>query len=232
MPAFTHRSGSPSRVDLDAFAHEQTVDAGQRYARAADVARVNGAHDVAELFETLAQREPIDLGAAHGESARVRALLPPALIGAGAGLEEAMCSALLTPYQALALAVQEAQLSFAVYAQVAALAKPSDVRRQAENLALNELARSDALRRARRLAFRAERPSRTPTPATLAQLRALAVTWEAGTETGARDRARRLAQAFERYLSVAEHAASEDVLAEAQARATDVLRRMLAGSAK
>jgi len=41
-------------------------------------------------------------------------------------------------------------------------------------------------------------------------------------------KAQRGAQAFERYLSVAEHAMNEEMLTEAQARAAEVLRRMLA----
>jgi hypothetical protein len=156
--------------------------------------------------------------------------VPSALTDAVVGLGEAMSSALLTPYRALALAVDEAQLSFSVYAQIAALTRPREVRRQAEDLARKELARAAVLRQARRRAYHADRPRRLPPPATLAQLRTLAGVWEAGTEATAPDRSWRLAQAFEHYLSVAERAADEQVLVEAQARAADVLRRMLAAS--
>ena len=117
-----------------------------------------------------------------------------------------MRSALLTPYRALALAVEEAQRNFRTFAHIAALAEPADVRHEAEHLARNELTRAAALRGARRRAYHAERPSDMPTPATLAELRVLSATWEPA--AGAPDEAKQLEQAFEKYLSVAERARS------------------------
>lgn len=232
MPIFTRRSDfALTPADLFAFATQQAADAGRRYERLASAARERGDHELAELFETLGKRERAEIAPSNGEAERVQRLLPLALANPAAAMENAMRSALLTPYRALALAVQEAQQSFAAYAQIAALAQPSAVRQQAENLARKELARAAALRQARRRAYHAERPSDLPAPSTLAQLRALIPLWEAGTETGAPDQARRLAEAFERYLSVAERTENEEVLVEAQARATETLRRMLAGPA-
>jgi hypothetical protein len=81
------------------------------------------------------------------------------------------------------------------------------------------------LRGARRRAYHAERPSGMPAPATLPELHALSATWEP--VAGAPDEAKQLEQAFEKYLTVAEHARDEAVLAEAQVRAAEILHRML-----
>jgi hypothetical protein len=174
----------------------------------------------------LANREPTKIAFEDGKALRVRRLLPPALTEVDRATEDAIASVLLTPYRALALAVQEAHRNFVTYAQIAALAQPTVVRRQAEDLARNELVRAASLRRARRRAYHAERPSDLPAPTTLAEFRLSAAAWEA--ETSGPDQARRLEEVFEKYLSVAEHATDEAVLVEAQARAVDVLRRMLA----
>ena len=140
-------------------------------------------------------------------------------------MEEAIGSTLLTPYRALALAVQEAQRNFRTFAHIAALAEPADVRQEAEGLARTELGRAAALRGARRRAYHAERPSGMPAPATLAELHALSATWEP--VAGAPDESKQLEQAFEKYLAVAERARDEAVLAEAQVRAAEILHRML-----
>src|SRR6185369_15261290 len=123
-----------------------------------------------ELLEILARRESADGELNDGEAERVRRLLPPALAEADAAMEGAIASALLTPYRALALAVEEAQRNFRIFAHIAALAGSEDVRRDAEHLARNELGRAAALRGARRRAYHAERPSGMVTPATLAEL--------------------------------------------------------------
>lgn len=214
-----------SPADVLAFAAEQSANEASRYVRAAETARARGARELAELLEILAKREPTDTGLNDGDAERVRKILPPILAEADAAMEEAMCSALLTPYRALALAVQEAQRNFRTFTHIAALAELADVRRQAEDLARNELVRAATLRRARRRAYHVERPSNAPAPVTLAELHMLSATWEPA--VGASDEARRLEQAFENYLAVAEHARDEAVLAEAQARAAAILHRML-----
>jgi hypothetical protein len=91
--------------------------------------------------------------------------------------------------------------------------------------------RAAALRRCRRRAYHAERPNPLPKPSCLAELRALTAAWEAGIEAGAPDQTRRLAEAFERHLSVAERATNEEILVEAQAKATEVPRLILAATA-
>jgi hypothetical protein len=213
-----------SPADLLAFAAEQSANEASRYAHGAEAARARGTRELAELLEILAEREPAPIGLKDGEAERVRRLLPPALAEADAAMGEAMRSALLTPYRAIALAVQQAQRNFRTFAHIAALAEPADVRREAEGLARNELVRAAALRGARRRAYHAERPSGVPAPATLAELQTLSATWEP--VAGTPDEAKRLEQAFEKYLAVAERARDETVLAEAQARAAEMLHRM------
>lgn len=227
MPTFTRASESTlSAADLLAFAAKQSANEASRYAHAAELARARGIHELAELLETLAKREQADAASSKdGDAERVRGLLPIAFAEADSAMEEAMRSALLTPYRALALAVEEAQRNFRTFAHIAALAEPADLRHEAEHLARNELTRAAALRGARRRAYHAERPTDIPTPATLAELRVLSATWEPA--AGAPDEAKQLEQAFEKYLSVAERARDEAVLAEAQARAAEILHRML-----
>ncbi len=225
MPTFTLASESMlSPADLLAFAAELSASDAGRCMHAAEAARARGMHELADLFEVLAKHEPAD-GGSGGEAERVRRLLPPALADADPAIEEARHSALLTPYRALALAVREAQRNFRAYAHVSALAQRADARRQAEGLAHSELVRAAALRRARRRAYHAERPRDAPMPATVAELRVLQTTWEPS--IGAPYEARRLEQAFEKYLAVAEFARDEAVLAHAQARAAEILSRLL-----
>jgi hypothetical protein len=227
VAAFTRASESTlSPADLLAFAAKQSE--ASRYAHAAEVARARGNHELTELLEILARREPADGELNDGDAERVRRLLPPALAEADAAMEGAIGSALLTPYRALAVAVEEAQRNFRTFAHIAALAEPADVRRDAERLARNELGRAAALRGARRRAYHAGRPSGMSAPATLAELHALSTKWEP--VAGAPDEAKQLEQAFEKYLSVAERARDEAVLAEAQARAAEMLHRILQSS--
>jgi hypothetical protein len=96
-----------SPADLLAFAAKQSSSEASRYAHAAEVARARGNHELAQLLEILAERQPAAGELNDREAETVRRLLPPALAEADAAMEEAIGSALLTPYRALALAVQE-----------------------------------------------------------------------------------------------------------------------------
>jgi hypothetical protein len=218
---------SITTADLDAFVAEQSADAARRFASFADAARAKGAGDLAALFEVLQAHAPHVPSPRDGVAARVRAVLPPGLADLGAATEEAMRSALLTPYRALAAAVRETGRRFAAFAQIAAAATAPDVRTRAEELARGELARAAALRKARRRAYHAERPAEQQAPATVETLRNLGAAWEQGTEGGSAHRRQRAAEAFERYLWVAEHAPDERVISEAQARAAAMLERIL-----
>ena len=116
MPTFTRASESMlSPADLLAFAAKQSSSEASRYAHAAEVARARGNHELAQLLGILAERQPAAGELNDREAERVRRLLPPALAEADAAMEEAIGSALLTPYRALALAVQEAQRNFRTF---------------------------------------------------------------------------------------------------------------------
>lgn len=222
--------GSVSIADLHAFAAEEDAAAARRYGDLAHRARATGPGELAKLFTDLAGREvgrnPAVGSGRAGDAVRVRRLLPGAL-KTGETHAEAMRSTLLTPYRVLSLAVDEEMRAFTRYVHVAALADVTEVRMLAEELARTELAQAATLRRARRQAWRAERPQEAPPPATLADLRVLGENWESGTQADAPGYVVRLSQAVERYLWVAERATDEAVLAEAQRRAQSVLRRLL-----
>src|SRR5262249_34905753 len=156
-----------------AFAAKQSTNGASRYAHAAAAARARGTHELADLLEILAERDLAVTASKDGDAERVQRLLPPAFAKADAAMEEAMRSALLTPYRVLALAVDEAQRNFHTFVHIAALTEPADVRGAAEGLARKELVRACALRGARRRAYHAERPSGMPAPASLAELHML-----------------------------------------------------------
>ena len=102
MPTFTRASESMlSPADLLAFAAKQSSSEASRYAHAAEVARARGNHELAQLLGILAERQPAAGEVNDREAERVRRLLPPALAEADAAMEEAIGSALLTPYAQL-----------------------------------------------------------------------------------------------------------------------------------
>lgn len=102
----------------------------------------------AELGESLPPPEAYD------------ALLPPEL---ARSWDEMIDSALLTPYRAFALAVDNRTRGFAFYSYLAARATDERVRAEAERLGLDQLRRAAMLRRFRRRAYHDEhRPARLP----------------------------------------------------------------------
>jgi rubrerythrin len=81
-------------------------------------------------------------------------MLPPEFAGLWDAVRE---SALLTPYRALALAVQNEQRAFVFYSYLAAHAQDAAAAEEAERLALAKLRHAAALRRWRRAAYRDEK---------------------------------------------------------------------------
>ncbi len=73
-------------------------------------------------------------------------------------------SALLTPYRAFAVAVENEERAFAFYSYLAARAGDEQVRAEAEKLGVEELRHAALLRRWRRRAYHRERRSRQPGP--------------------------------------------------------------------
>lgn len=146
--------------------------------------RRRGEEETARAFEALLAEERshvVDvarwaegLGAAVPGSARFRWRLPDDL---ASSWEEVARSALLTPYRAYSIAVQNEERAFAFYAYLAAAAADDRIAREAERLADQELRHAAALRVWRRAAWRRERgpdgPARRPEVATLAELEQL-----------------------------------------------------------
>ncbi|HYG89363.1 MAG TPA: ferritin family protein [Azospirillum sp.] len=81
----------------------------------------------------------------------------------------------LTPYEALAIAVRNEERAFAFYTYVSAMAEGGEVKRRAESLAREELNHVALLRDWRRRSYHAMRPGRQrEVPRSAAELRALA----------------------------------------------------------
>lgn len=134
--------------------------AAQRYAtlaehmsacgEAATAAAFRDLHDEAEQHAAAAEARAASLGGVVGQGASA---VPVEL---GDAWDELSGSALLSPYRAFAVAVDNRQRAFAFYSYLAAQAASEVVRLEAERLADAELGRAAALRRQRRLAWRGE----------------------------------------------------------------------------
>ena len=106
-------------------------------------------------------------------------------------------SALLTPYRAFALAVENEERAFSFYAYLAAHAEDARIRAEAEKLGAEELRHAALMRRWRRRAYHAERragraePARIESPAQLREVLARHRTVIAATHQALASRLRR-----------------------------------------
>lgn len=139
-------------------------EAGQRYAALAAQMRRRGDHGLAATFEAMLEEERDHLAAIERWSRE--AIEPPAgeisdtwqlPQEIARSWDEAMDSAVLTPYRALSIAVTDEERGFAFYSYIAAHAEDDAVRAAAEQLASEELRHAALLRRERRRAYRRER---------------------------------------------------------------------------
>lgn len=136
--------------------------------------------------------------------------LPPEL---GTSWDEAMASALLTSYRALAIAVTNEERAFAYYAYIAANTDDRAVATEAERLAAEELRHAALLRRRRRAAYHAEHDGHPTTQigeiALVTDLQALARRLEAETagalEQVARDLAAQGAAELADFIGILAH---------------------------
>ena len=177
-----------SKGELVALAHALEVEAAARYRELAERMRLSGEDSLARLFLFLAGIEEKHVAHIDRRSLAVLGHLPAATQVRWEMPEtfdeEAARSALLTPYDALAVAVRNEERAFAFYAYVAANTGDPSVQDLAEELAKDELDHAALLRRERRKAFRAApgpgaRNGRTQLPASLEELRALSTKWSA-----------------------------------------------------
>ena len=177
-----------SSRELLALAGELEQEAATRYRELADRMRLRQEPELENLFGFLASLEDKH---AMQISERVGDLAVDSTMRSSAHAawevpenfdEEAVRSATITPYAALAIAVRNEERAFAFYCHAAAAA-PADIQAIAEDLARDELNHASLLRHARRAAFRRERrhiDQRQHTnarPETLTDFRAHADEW-------------------------------------------------------
>jgi len=150
-------------AELVGIAHAIEVAAIERYRWLAEEMARRGEAETAEAFRKLEAEErrhsaTVDAwAAALGQAVPESSFdwrLPPEV---AQSWEEAAASALLTPYRALAIAVDNEQRAFAFYAYLAARAEDPAVAREAEALARQELEHAAVLRTWRRAAWRRDR---------------------------------------------------------------------------
>jgi rubrerythrin len=150
--------------------------------------RVHGEARLAALFDFLAAIEQKHAVQAAERAQQHVVATPLAAVPAEQLPEnfdpEAGESNLLTPYRALAIAVRNETRAFAFYSYLAATAPNESVRKIAEDLAKEELAHADLLRRERRKAYRAQNPGSRSAPAPIPQN--LTELWSLCLETEAR----------------------------------------------
>ncbi|MBX5471090.1 MAG: hypothetical protein IRZ23_01345 [Acetobacteraceae bacterium] len=220
-----------SEEELLAVAAALEAEAARRYRALAQWAERRGEKALAELFSNLEKME-------QGHESDIAGLARKRL-GHAINLnlarekiprlfdDEALRSALLTPYRALSLAVRHEVQAFAFFTDVAAYATTPSLRALAEDLARAELDHAAILRRFRRAAFHAEQP-RPPLPTSLEALQAQQKIWEAEVNAarGRSEELRALARNAERYLIIADTAKTEPLLAEAQRLAGQALKRL------
>ncbi len=179
-----------SIADLMSIALQAEREAVRRYSGLAEDMRDGGNEPAAALFERMVveerEHERLLLEWMARESIEESADIGPIRWrdsgAAGHYDDEARNPHYSTPYRALAFAVNNEEIAFRFYTQVAAEAKNENVRQYAETLAREELAHAALLRAERRLAYHAERKTDTartrPDPAAIrneAQLLSLAI---------------------------------------------------------
>jgi len=173
--------------ELVALGHALEMEAAARYRELAERMRLSGDDTLVRLFSFLAEIEAKHAAHVDRRSLELLGHLPGAR-EVGWEMpetfdEEAARSALLTPYQALAIAVRNEERAFAFYAYMAANTDDPAVQDLCEELARDELEHAALLRKERRKAYRSAarpepRPGPAPIPASLDELQALARAWD------------------------------------------------------
>lgn len=158
----------PTRVDtlaeLVGIAHTVETEAIRCYSRLADEMLRRGEPATAEAFAAMAREEDAHVAAVEGWAGRLGQPVPAddrfrwrLPVDLAQSWDEVSGSALLTPYRAYAIAVDNEQRAFAFYAYLAAAADDAAIAREAEALAREELRHAALLRTWRRAAWRRER---------------------------------------------------------------------------
>lgn len=139
-------------------------EAVRRYEQLEQTMRRRGAIDTADAFRRMIEQErqhvetvarwAAQLEVAVPDADELRRVLPSELAGSW---DEIAGSALLTPYRAFAIAVENEQRAFSFYSYLAAHAAERSVAIEAERLAAEELEHAAQFRRWRREAWHRER---------------------------------------------------------------------------
>jgi rubrerythrin len=190
-PVQTALKAMPAPVEspeaLLSLAYSLEKEAARCYLELAATMRLHGEARLAALFDFLAaiEQKHVIQAVERAKQTIGEAQLPaPPTEELPENFDpEAAGSSLLTPYRALAVAVRNETRAFAFYSYLAATAPNESVRRLAEELAKEELAHADLLRRERRKAYRAQDPgarnTASPVPQTLTELWTLCLETEA-----------------------------------------------------
>lgn len=169
-----HSIGMPTLVGIaNAIEHE----ALRRYTQLAETMERRGEFETAAAFRTMLEEERAHVEAVARWAAELGQpipapedfewSLPPDL---SASWNDIAGSALLTPFRAFAIAVENEQRAFSFYAYLAAHASDARVAAEAEKLAAEELQHAALLRRWRRAAWHRERPARIEPPSQIASV--------------------------------------------------------------
>jgi rubrerythrin len=158
--------------ELMSIAAAMESEAVRRYGQLAADMTKRGDHGLAATFQAMLEEERDHLDGIERWSRAMTGLAPAATAQVwqlpaeiARSWDEIAESAVLTPYQALSVAVLNEERGFAFYSYLAATAEDDAVRAGAERLAAEELNHAALLRRERRRAFRREQSTRRSTTA-------------------------------------------------------------------
>lgn len=146
-------------------------EAVRRYDMLAELMDSRGEPATATAFRVMLEEERRHVEAVDGWAASVGESVPAAgdyqwrlPADLSSSWDEIAGSALLTPYRAFAMAVENEERAFSFYAYLAAHAENDQVRAEAEKLGAEELRHAALLRRWRRRAYHRERRARRAGP--------------------------------------------------------------------
>ncbi|WGD55034.1 ferritin family protein [Bradyrhizobium sp. CB1650] len=161
----TEPAGTLHSLDeLFALANAMEHEAATNYAELAEEMQRQGRPDLVAVFADLAaaEREHVDSVQRWSQS-RCGKAPDPALVRWQAPetfdpetSAEIKASRLMTPYRALAMAVQNEERAFAFWSYLAAFAQDAEIKRAAEAMAREELGHVSTLRKERRRAYHRE----------------------------------------------------------------------------
>lgn len=151
----------PTLVAIANAIEEESV---RRYAQLAELMDRRGETATAAAFRVMLEEERGHVAAVQRWSASVSESVPAAQAfewelpaDLSSSWDEISRSALLTPYRAFAMAVENEERAFSFYSYLAAHAENAQIRAEAEKLGAEELRHAALLRRFRRRAYHRER---------------------------------------------------------------------------